>query len=201
LDQKTGGAEATTEPSKISAEMARRIAGEIPRLRRYAMFLTRDKDRADDLVQDCLLRGISRLHQWQPGTNFRAWLLTILRNVFLTGLRRDRHITLVTADALEEIPDPLASVVSPDMAVDLLAVQRAFVRLPAPHREILLIVGVEDLTYKEAAGVLGMPIGTVRSRLSRARTAMRHEMSYVRQGVDDGRATRNDGKAGRAADL
>jgi RNA polymerase sigma-70 factor (ECF subfamily) len=155
-----------------------RIEAEIPRLRRFARYLARDADVADDLVQECLLRAVSRIESWEPGTNLRAWLLTILRNVFLTELRRMRRAPIrnepdeTRQDAMQEVRHGNHET-DQDFAIYLAAVQRAFNRLGEEHREILLLVAVEELTYEEAAAVLDIPIGTVRSRLSRARTALR----------------------------
>jgi RNA polymerase sigma-70 factor (ECF subfamily) len=164
-------------------ETLQRIEAEIPRLRRFARYLARDVDLADDLVQECLLRAVSRLDTWEPGTNLRAWLLTILRNVFLTELRRARRAPVTSAH--NNVPhDPAQAAAQAaaaegahegeqDFAIYLAAVQRAFDRLSEEHREILALVAIEELTYEEAAAVLAIPIGTVRSRLSRARTALR----------------------------
>jgi RNA polymerase sigma-70 factor (ECF subfamily) len=152
-------------------EMARLIEPEIPRLRRWARCLAGDHVLADDLVQECLLRAIKRFDTWQPGTNLRAWLMTILRNVFLTEFRRARRFR--QGIEFDEINPTMPHAGMPDRRLDLAAVQRAFDSLSDVHREILVLVALEELTYEEAASVLGLPVGTVRSRLSRARTAMR----------------------------
>jgi RNA polymerase sigma-70 factor (ECF subfamily) len=152
-------------------EMARLIEPEIPRLRRLARCLARDHALADDLVQECLLRAIKRFDTWEPGTNLRAWLMTILRNVFLTEFRRAGRSRL--AIEFDEINPAIPHAGSLDRPLDLAAVQRAFDRLSDEHREILVLVALEELRYEEAASILGLPLGTVRSRLSRARAAMR----------------------------
>jgi RNA polymerase sigma-70 factor (ECF subfamily) len=147
------------------------IEMEIPRLRRFARYLVRDADRADDVVQECLLRAIDRVDTWQPGTNLRAWLFTILRHCHIDEVRRARHYPLVADAACNghaaSIPE------SQELRVTLGEIQDAFLRLRDEHREILLLVVVEGLDYQEAADILGVPVGTVRSRLSRARQALR----------------------------
>src|SRR5262245_1522733 len=158
--------------SKIDhAEMGRLIEVELPRLRRFAVFMARDSILADDLVQECLLRAVSHFDSWEPGTNLRAWLLTILRNVFITEIRRiQRMRNTVPYDETRQatVRDDM-----PDLAIDLAAVQRAFDRLSDKHREIMHLVALEEFTYEEAASILDLPIGTVRSRVSRARIALR----------------------------
>jgi RNA polymerase sigma-70 factor (ECF subfamily) len=167
----------------------RRIEAEIPRLRRFARYLARDADTADDLVQECLLRAVSRIDSWEPDTNLRAWLLTILRNAFLTELRRARRTPVQSEpdEARLTAAEERACATNhsePEFAIYLATVQRAFDRLGEEHREILLLVAVEDLTYGEAAAVLDIPIGTVRSRLSRARAALRDLMAHKSRSSD-----------------
>jgi RNA polymerase sigma-70 factor (ECF subfamily) len=169
----------------------RQIEAEIPRLRRFARYLTRDADAADDLVQECLLRAVAHIESWEPGTNLRAWLLTILRNVFLSEIRRVRRSPVQSEpdearlSAAQERATA-ADQIDPEFAVYLAAVQCAFDRLSEEHREILALVAIEELTYEEAAAVLDVPIGTVRSRLSRARSALRESMNQ-KGGKADGR--------------
>lgn len=144
---------------------------EIPRLRRYARYLARDVDYADDLVQECLVRAIARIDSWEPGTNLRAWLLVILKNVFRNDWRRTKRETAAKADL--PIHFDSSVVASQDATMALLEVRDAFLELSDEHREILLLVAVEGLQYEEAAIVLDVKVGTVRSRLSRARLALR----------------------------
>jgi RNA polymerase sigma-70 factor, ECF subfamily len=153
----------------------RRIETEIPRLRRFARFLSRDADLADDLVQECLLRAISRIDTWQPGSNLRAWLLTILRNIFFTEMRRLQRTPIVSV-AAEDVTSATTQESEPEFAPYLASIQEAFNQLEEEHREILVLVALEELTYQEAASILGIPVGTVRSRLSRARKAMRGKL-------------------------
>jgi RNA polymerase sigma-70 factor (ECF subfamily) len=148
------------------------IEAEIPHLRRFARYIVRDVDRADDLVQECLTRAIAKLHTWTPGTNLRAWLFVILKNCHINEVRRQRPTS--------EMPDehPLLNVpANQDAHVGLLEVRDAFLRLSEEHREVLLLVAIEGLQYEEAAEILRVPLGTVRSRLSRARQALRDALS------------------------
>jgi RNA polymerase sigma-70 factor, ECF subfamily len=147
------------------------IEAEIPRLRRYARYLARDADRADDLVQECLMRAIARVDSWTPGTNLRAWLFVILRNCHINEVRRGQRISLVgeTTTDYEVVPTPA----SQEAHVSLLEVRDAYLNLSEEHREVLLLVAIEGLQYEEAAAILEIPVGTIRSRLSRARQALR----------------------------
>ncbi len=147
------------------------IAEHIPRLRRYARALAGDSHRADDLVQDTLERALTKFHLWRHGSDLRAWMFSIMHNVFINQLKARRELALdeATEAALESAPqsDPL-------QVRDLDAALR---RLPAEQREVLLLVGLEQLSYAEAGQVLDLPIGTVMSRLSRGRERLRVLMS------------------------
>ena len=152
------------------------IEAEIPHLRRFARYLARDIDRGDDLVQECLTRAIAKNATWTPGTNLRAWLFTILKNCHINDLRRARRA--------DEMPDehPLLTVpANQDAHIGLLEVRDAYLRLSDEHREVLLLVAIEGLQYDEAAAVLDVPVGTVRSRLSRARAALRDTLEETGQ--------------------
>lgn len=142
----------------------------IPRLRRYARALTGDRGRADDLVQDTLERALVKFHLWQPGSDLRAWLFTIMHNVFVNQVRSGLNSMTSPLDDETELPAMRATQSDQLEVRDL---QAALLRVPEEQREILLLVGLEQLTYEEAAGVLGIPIGTVMSRLSRARERLR----------------------------
>lgn len=145
------------------------IIEQIPGLRRYARSLTGDAWAADDLVQDTLERACEHWHLWRTGSDLRAWLFTLMHNLRVNDLRADKGITFPGDEALPEIP-------SPPTQQDRLALRdldRALARLPVEQREVLLLVGLEDLSYGEAAKVLGVPIGTIMSRLSRGRERLR----------------------------
>ena len=142
----------------------------IPRLRRYAHALTGERTRADDLVQDTLERALIKLHLWQPGSDLRAWLFTLMHNVFINQLRAQSARPTVGLD------DEASQVAVRPTQTDWLEVrdlQAALLRLPEEQRAVLLLVGLEQMTYEETAGVLGIPVGTVMSRLSRARERLR----------------------------
>jgi RNA polymerase sigma-70 factor (ECF subfamily) len=147
------------------------IATHIPRLRRYARALAGDSHRADDLVQDTLERALAKLHLWRRGSDMRAWMFAIMHNVFINQLKARRELALDEAAeaSLESAPrsDPL----------ELRDLDAALRRLPAEQREVLLLVGLEQLSYAEASQALGVPVGTVMSRLSRGRERLRALMS------------------------
>lgn len=141
------------------------ITAQIPRLRRYARLLAGERSRADDLVQDTLERSWARRHLWRPGSDLRAWLFTIMHNVYVNRIRR--YEPLVLDDAFD-LPTPAVQ----ENALELRDLHRALARLPADHREVLLLVAVEEMRYADVADVLHIPVGTVMSRLSRARARL-----------------------------
>jgi RNA polymerase sigma-70 factor (ECF subfamily) len=148
------------------------MKAEIPRLRRFARYMTRDADYSDDLVQECLARAIANIDSWQPGTNLRAWLFVILKNVFRNDKRRAQHDTAYR-NGLADKETSLFAPAQQHNHLVLSEVQQAFQRLTDDHREVLMLIAVEGLRYEEAAAVLNISVGTVKSRLSRARTALR----------------------------
>ena len=145
----------------------------LPRLRRYARALTGDVNRADDLVQDTLERALAKLDLWQPGSDLRAWLFTLMHNLFVNQLRTAGGHTLCALDEANDVA------VSGGQMEALAArdIHAALARLPEEQREVLLLVGLEQFGYAEAAQVLGVPTGTVMSRLSRARERMRQMLA------------------------
>ena len=147
------------------------VEQEIPRLRRYARALTRSSDRADDLVQDTLLRALTKLHLWQPGTDIRAWLFTIMHHQYVNTVRREARET-ASVD-IEHISSNLVATTDPTARRQLVELDRALAQLSADQREILLLVGLEGMDYESVAQILGVPVGTVRSRLSRGRERLR----------------------------
>jgi RNA polymerase sigma-70 factor (ECF subfamily) len=155
----------------------------LPHLRAYGRSLTKDPDMADDLVQDTIVRAIGARESFQEGTNLKAWLFTILRNKFLDDRRRKRGYFEQIENVVHE---RLVCPPSQDAAVEFANVAAVFWSLSAPHREILMLIGVNGLNYEEAAAILGCPIGTVRSRLSRARTELQKKLSAA--DADDGEA-------------
>lgn len=136
----------------------------IPRLRRYARALTGDAVLADDLVQDTLARAIEKFALWRAGTDLRAWLFSVMHNTFVNQLRARHATEALESDDLEARPR-----VSDGVLIDL---ERCLRGLPAEQREIILLIGLEEMSYAEAAQALGVPQGTVMSRLSRARARL-----------------------------
>jgi RNA polymerase sigma-70 factor (ECF subfamily) len=148
-----------------------RVEREIPRLRRYARALARSTDRADDLVQETLLRAIAKAHLWQPGTDLRAWLFTIMHNHYVNMVRRAIRDE-ATVD-IDKVSASLAAITDPTASRQLRELERGLACLPAEQREVILLVGLEGMSYGTAAQILSVPVGTVRSRLSRGRDALR----------------------------
>ena len=163
------------------SDFAQLLETEIPRLRRYARALTRDASRADDLVQSCLLRAIAKQHLWQAGTDLRAWLFTILHNQNVNDVRRSMREG--AAVPVEDVAPVLTSPSNVEASLQLRDLDRAIASLPEEQRQVILLVGLEQLRYEEVAKILGIPVGTVRSRLSRGRDTLRALMD-----VKDGRA-------------
>jgi RNA polymerase sigma-70 factor (ECF subfamily) len=153
------------------AHAYRDIETEIPRLRRYARALTRDPGAADDLVQDCLTRALDKFALWQSGSDLRAWLFTILHNQHVNRIRRATREG--TAVRLNESEPQLACAPQQPKRLELRDLDRAIARLPEEQRAVILLVGLEGMRYDEVASVLGVPVGTIRSRLSRGREALR----------------------------
>lgn len=153
----------------------RLVVEQIPRLRRYARALTGDRLPADDLVQDTLARAMSRRHLWIRQKEIRPWLFTIMHNLYVNEIeKRARTPALFSA---EENDARLAAKEHPEAGVILRDLGRALKALPEEQREVVLLVGLEQLSYRETARVLGIPSGTVMSRLSRARERLRELMS------------------------
>jgi RNA polymerase sigma-70 factor, ECF subfamily len=143
----------------------------IPSLRCYARALLHDRADADDLVQDCLERAIARRHLWYGGTSTRPWLLRILRNLYLNQVRgRRAHPTPISLDELEFQP---AGMEAPGAGITLREMQAALAVLDEEQRHVLTMVALTGMTYRECALALGVPVGTVMSRLARARARLR----------------------------
>lgn len=146
------------------------ITQQIPRLRRYARALAGERSAADDLVQDTLERALNKFHLWRRGSDLRAWLFTIMHNVFINQVRRRRVVPDVPLnDEIMELPAHSAQA----DRLEIRDLDAALARLPDEQREVLLLVALEQLSYEETAKALGIPIGTVMSRLSRARARLR----------------------------
>jgi RNA polymerase sigma-70 factor (ECF subfamily) len=141
----------------------------IPNLRRYARALVGDRDGADDLVQDTLERAVRKFHLWRPG-DLRAWLFSIMHNVFVNQLKSRK----IPADV--EIDDTFAAPVPGVTRADVMDLQRALGTLAPEQREVVLLVALEDMSYADVSRALGIPMGTVMSRLSRGRERLRRLM-------------------------
>ncbi|MBS0336955.1 MAG: sigma-70 family RNA polymerase sigma factor [Proteobacteria bacterium] len=153
---------------------AQRIVEFIPRLRRYARALAGDRTRADDLVQDTLERAWNKFHLWRPGSDLRAWLFTVMHNVHVNQIRASRDHAMLDDEGAE-----MAIAGTQGASLEIRDLERALALLPAEQKEVLLLVALEDMSYAEVAGALGIPIGTVMSRLSRAREKLRSAMHGV----------------------
>jgi len=163
---------------------AEQLQAQIPRLRRYARALTGSREAADDLVQDALERAWTKRALWRPDSNLRAWLFAVMHNVFVNGLKRARPLASLDALGEEGIGESASSSASAETDAALREMRLALAQLPDEQRQVVLLVGLEQLTYAEAAEVLEVPIGTVMSRLSRGR-------DRLRQLLDEGAGGRN----------
>ena len=147
------------------------VIGQLAALRRYARSLVRNSDEAEDLVHDALVRAFEKRKSFRSGGNLRTWLLSILHNAHIDRLRRNRSLTRRHDEAAVEAEQSLPA--GQEHAVRLQQVRDAFFDLPEEQREALHLVAIEDLSYQEAANALGIPIGTLMSRISRARAQLR----------------------------
>jgi RNA polymerase sigma-70 factor, ECF subfamily len=154
----------------MEPEFRNRIVEYLPHLRAVARSLTGRREWADDLVHDTILRALAAEAQFQPGTNLKAWLLTILRNHYINNVRRRRF----EVEPLGDIPDealPMAP--TQDATVEMGEIARALQTLSIEHREILVLVSAAGMSYEEAAEVCGVAVGTIKSRLNRARAELK----------------------------
>jgi RNA polymerase sigma-70 factor (ECF subfamily) len=155
----------------VDAGLHREITALIPALKRYARVLERDVVAADDLVQECLCRALAKIHLWQRGTDLRAWLFTILHNQHVSDTRRSLRRG---ADIAIEDAAPTLTVAADALSwLQLRDLEHAIASLPEGQRQAILLIGLEGMEYDDAAAILGIPAGTLRSRLFRARTTLR----------------------------
>ena len=180
----------------MTADIRPLIANEIPRLRRYARALVRNQETADDLVQDTLVRALSKIHLWQPGTDLRAWLFTLMHNQYVNFVRRAvREGSQTSLDAAIE----LGHQANQQTSLTLRDLQNALDKLPDEQRQVVLLIGLEGMRYEEVAEILDVPVGTIRSRLSRAREALREMMDEHERRPMDGRSRRGEARRQAAA--
>jgi RNA polymerase sigma-70 factor (ECF subfamily) len=156
----------------VRDEIRERMVAVLPRLRRFAYALTGNAEQGDDLVQDACLRALSRIDQWQPGTRLDSWMYRIAQNIWLDRVRANKvRGEVVDVEVAEAIAGSDGRAVT-ESELTLQAVAAALARLPAEQRAVVALVCVEGASYKEAAEITGVPIGTVMSRLARARRAL-----------------------------
>ena len=174
-EEKKSGSEPPTELIPLpDDEFKDQLAQVIPHLRAFGRSLSGSRDLADDLVQETLLKAWAARKRFQAGTNMRAWTFIILRNLFLSQMRRARfkgEWDDVTASRI------LAAPASQDRHVELGDMQRALLHLPQPQREALILVGAGGFAYEEAAEICGCAVGTIKSRVARGRVALEALMS------------------------
>ncbi len=162
--------------SLAEPDLRRQVTNLLPDLRAFARFLVRDRTAADDLVQDAVVRALTALDQFEPGTNLKAWLFTILRNQFYEqARRRKREARAMLAFSDDDAPAAPAQ----HAQTELQDLQRVIFDLPPLLREALILMGAQGLTHSEAALICGVPEGTMKARLSRARTALSMRMSVA----------------------
>lgn len=192
LSPETDRQNATARPAKF--DFKSELVESVPALRAFARSLSGRADLADDLAQETLLRAWANRKSFTPGTNLKAWLFTILRNAFYSGLRK----------SIREVEDPdevharnVAVPPSQEEGVDLDDLQRALERLPAEQCEALVLIGASGFSYEEAANICGCAVGTMKSRVSRARRALLADLEGVPREREDDRSEAATGRAPR----
>jgi RNA polymerase sigma-70 factor, ECF subfamily len=176
------------EQEPAGHDLHRRIEALIPHMTRYARVLTRNTMAADDLVQDCLVRALGKIHLWEQGTDLRAWLFTILHHQHVSHTRRDARQRATMGSW--ESGSSFMLLPNQTERLEFRDLQRAMARLPEEQRSAILLVGLEGMEYEEAASVANTPVGTVRSRVSRGRETLR-----AMTGLFPARHSRRAGKA------
>ncbi|WP_188574664.1 sigma-70 family RNA polymerase sigma factor [Azorhizobium oxalatiphilum] len=152
-----------------AADLRNQVLELLPALRAFARSLTRNRTEADDLVQETLLKALSNIDKFDPGTNLRAWLFTILRNTYYTEIRKRRREN----DGMSTLAQQDSNMgPAQEWAVTLKSLKEALELLPADQREALVLVGAAGLSYEEAADVCGCALGTIKSRVNRARAKL-----------------------------
>lgn len=155
------------------------IARQVPHLRRFAYALTRNQDLADDVVQDCLERAIRKRRLWSRTGSLRSWLFSLLYRTHIDHRRAARRLGRhISPEAIDVVASQQPN---QEHRLECRDIGESLDRLPDEQRAVVLLVALEDVTYDEAAGILKVPIGTVRSRLSRARRSLRDSHSPARR--------------------
>ncbi len=173
---------ASGEPA--SARFGERLVAVLPRLRRFARGLARSVNEADDLVQAACERALAREHQFQEGTRFDSWMFRIVQTIWIDQLRA-REVRKEDGEAADERLGTNEPVRRVEARLALAEVRRAVDRLPPDQRMTLMLVTVEGLSYKEAAEAAGVPVGTIMSRLARARIALQHQLDAAGGSAND----------------
>ena len=174
----------------VSPQFGDELVAVLPRLRRFARGLAGSASEADDLVQAACERALARAHQFQEGTRFDSWMFRIVQTIWIDQLRA-RDVRKESGDVEDERLGSDAAVRSVEARLALSEVRRAVDQLPAEQRSVLMLVTVEGLSYKEAAEVAGVPVGTIMSRLARARIALQQQLESgagVRRSTRDAEA-------------
>ena len=164
----------------MSSSFREDLVAAIPMLRGFARSLSGNRDRADDLVQETMLRAIANIDSFQPGTNMSAWLFTILRNHFRSEYRKRRR---EVEDGEGRYAETLKSQPEQYGRVEFREFREALTQLPADQREALILVGASGFSYEEAANICGCAVGTIKSRVNRARTRLAELMAI--EGTDE----------------
>ncbi len=163
----------TSEPGQPASDFRTDVVGCLPQLRAFARVLTGNRDRADDLVNDTILRALGAEHQFKPGTNLRAWLFTILRNQHISEFRRRR----LEAGSVDDLPEALLTTPAVQQSmVEFNEVRKLLLQMPVKFREALILVAGAGLSYEEAAAICECAVGTVKSRVNRARAELQNLM-------------------------
>jgi len=169
----------------VTDEIRVRMVAILPRLRRFAYALTGSTEQGDDLVQEACLRALSRVELWQPGTRLNSWMYRIAQNIWLDRVRANKvRGEIVDISVMEGVIGTDGRTVT-ESELTLQAVDAALARLPAEQRAAVALICIEGASYKEAAEIAGVPIGTVMSRLARARRALHAMLNQPAQGRDE----------------
>lgn len=183
--------EPRSAPSGVSADFYTQLVNCLPHLRAFARVLCRRHDMVDDLVQDAVVRALAAANQFQAGTNFKAWMFTILRNQNISTFRRQRVIPA----SLDDVGFEVAQAAPQEDALVMEDLDNAVKRLSPLRREALILVVVHGLSYEEAASICGCAVGTIKSRVARARAEL-HDM-VLGDGENEGRrGDRNSARSG-----
>lgn len=162
-------------------DLHRSVVEQLPHLRAFAVLLSHDRGLADDLVQETVVRALGHADQFRPGTNFKAWITTILRNSYFNVVRQRGRVAPMSAVAPDSEPTTSGG---QEEQLDLRDFERAFAGLPSAQREALLLVGASGLSYEDAAAVAGCAVGTMKSRVARARHSLVRRLDGEPDGED-----------------